>query len=514
MAWNLRTALAAATATVVLAGCGVGTAATQDRSSSAGGTAAVATTSSSGDVPTTVEEALDGNIAVEGGDTSYDESDVVDVTLSGDAATSDSEAVTSSDGTVTISAAGTYRLSGSLTGQVVVDVEGDGVVRLVLDGADITSDTSAAIDVVDAGSVVVVLADGSTNTLADASTYADTSDEAPTGALYSTADLTIGGSGTLKVTGNFNNGIVGKDGLVITGGTIEVTSVDDGIIGKDYLVISDGTVTVDSVGDALKSDNDEDDGTGFLLVEGGTVTLTTEDQGLKASRQVLLAGGEVTVAGSTEAIESPVIVIDDGDIELHAADDGVNAATDSDETSEASGAEGGGQGGPGGSMAADGSVWLFVNGGTLEVWASGDGLDSNGSIAITGGDITVNGPTTDGNGALDANGTFTISGGTLVATGSAGMAETPDADSEQGWLAATLDGTAVAGSEVSIADESGTEIAAFTLAKDAASIVYSSADVESGASYVVTVDGVATTVTAGESTGGGFPGGQSQSGGR
>ena len=322
---------------------------------------------------------------------------------------------------------------------MVVDSAGDGVVRLVLDDATITSETTAAIDVVDAQSVVVVLADGSTNALADAATYADTSEDAPTGTLYSTADLTIGGTGSLTVTGNSNNGIVGKDGLVITGGTIDVTSVDDGILGKDYLVLTDGTVTVDAVGDAFKSDNTEDAGSGFVLVEGGELTVTSQDDGIKGV-QVLIGGGTVDVAGSNEALEGSLIVIDDGDVELHAADDGVNAASSDDSAST--------DGQPGGEMAADDSLALYVNGGTLEVWASGDGLDSNGSATITGGEITVYGPTTDGNGALDVNGTFDVSGGTLVATGSAGMMVAPSTDSAQGWIATALGTTAAAGSEV------------------------------------------------------------------
>lgn len=246
--------LASTLAAAVLVGCGTSvatdtasTAGTSSSSSSSTATTAVATDA------TTVEGALADNVEVETGDTSYDEADAVDVTLSGSEAESDSDAVTSGDGTVTISAAGTYVLSGDLTGQVVVNSTGDGVVRLVLDDATITSETSAALNVVDAESVVVVLADGSSNSLTDAAAYDNTSDEAPTGALYSTADLTIGGTGSLTVTGNANNGIVGKDGLVIAGGTIEVTSVDDGIIGKDYLAITDGDITVDSVGDAIKT---------------------------------------------------------------------------------------------------------------------------------------------------------------------------------------------------------------------------------------------------------------------
>ncbi len=393
-------------------------------------------------------------------------------------------------------------LTGELTGQVVVDSAGDGVVRLVLDDATITSDTTAAINVVDAESVVVVLADGSDNTLADASTYADSGEDAPTGALYSTADLTIGGTGALTVTGNSNNAIVGKDGLVITGGTLDVTSVDDGILGKDYLVLTDGTVTVDATGDTFKSDNTEDAGAGFVLIEGGELTVSSQDDGIKGV-QVLVSGGTVTVAGSTEAVEGSLIIIDDGDIELHSADDGVNAAT-SDDSVAADGQAGGGMGG--GGMEADSSLNLYVNGGTLEVWASGDGLDSNGNATITGGDIVVHGPTTDGNGALDVNGTFEVTGGTLMATGSSGMMVAPSTDSAQGWIATALASTAAAGSEVVITDADGTEVATYTVEKDFASVVYSGADIEQGATYTVTVDGTATTVTAGEAPAGGHGG--------
>ncbi|MGF9757832.1 carbohydrate-binding domain-containing protein [Microvirga sp. 0TCS3.31] len=491
---HLRNALASTLAALLLAGCGASVA--SDTTSTSGSPSR----SSSGVVAsdgTTVEEVLAEDVAVETGDTAYDEADATAITLSGSSADSDSDAVTVEDGTVTISAAGTYVLGGELTGQLVVDSAGDGVVRLVLDDATITSETTAAIDVVDAQSVVVVLAEGSTNVLADAATYADTSEDAPTGTLYSTADLTIGGSGSLTVAGNSNNGIVGKDGLVITGGTIDVTSVDDGILGKDYLVLADGTVTVDAVGDTFTSDNTEDAGSGFVLIEGGELSVTSQDDGIKGV-QVLISGGTVDVAGSHEALEGSLIVIDDGDVELHSADDGVNAASSDDSTAT--------DGQPGGEMAPDDSLALYVNGGTLEVWASGDGLDSNGSATITGGETTVYGPTTDGNGALDVNGTFDVNGGTLVATGSSQMLVAPSADSAQGWVATALGATAPAGSEVVITDADGAEVATYTPLKDFASVVLSSADLTSGETYTVTVDGTATTVTAGEVPAGGHGG--------
>ncbi len=147
----IRRTLAGLMTAGLLVGCGSTIAATTGSDASTTGAQAAASTGS----PATVEEALADNVDIEAGDTSYDEGDVVDISLNGDTASSDGDAVTVDGDTVTITAAGTYRLSGTLAGQVVVDSTGDGVVRLVLDDADITSDRSAAIAVTDAESVVV-----------------------------------------------------------------------------------------------------------------------------------------------------------------------------------------------------------------------------------------------------------------------------------------------------------------------------------------------------------------------
>ena len=146
----------------------------------------------------------------------------------------------------------------------------------------------------------------------------------------------------------------------------------------------------------------------------------------------------------------------------------------------------------------------LVSGGTLTIDAGGDGFDSNGSAEITGGTVIVHGPLNDGNGALDVNGTFTISGGTLIAVGSSGMAETPDADSAQGWVQATVSGSA--GSTIQISSGS-TVLAEYTAEKDFSNVVYSGEGITSGQEYTITVDGQAVTATAGTSTAGGMGGG-------
>ena len=171
------------------------------------------------------------------------------------------------------------------------------------------------------------------------------------------------------------------------------------------------------------------------------------------------------------------------------SDDGING------TSGASG-EGG--------MSADGNVLVTITGGSTVLRTEGDGFDSNGSAVMTGGSLTVWGPTADNNAALDFNGTFTVSGGTLVAAGSAGMAQSPGADSAQGFVAFSFGGTLAAGTQVAITDSSGAVIDTVTLEKATATLVYSSSAIASGASYSAGgVTANANTALAGMGGGGG-----------
>jgi len=205
----------------------------------------------------------------------------------------------------------------------------------------------------------------------------------------------------------------------------------------------------------------------------------------------------LTITRSTEGLESQQITIAGGTIDVTASDDGLNvSASGTGTTAQARGG--------GGNQVIDGLV--TVSGGSLAIHAGGDGFDSNGDAVITGGTIIVDGPTNNGNGALDVNGAFTISGGTLLAVGSAGMAETPDAESEQGWLQASVSGAAGAGVQIL---SGSTVIAEYTAAKNFANLVYSSPEITKGQEYTVAVNGQATTVPAGTATGGGMgaPGG-------
>ncbi|MFF5078313.1 carbohydrate-binding domain-containing protein [Actinoplanes sp. NPDC000266] len=474
------------------------------------------------------------------------------LTLSGASASTAAPGVKINGNTVTIAAAGVYRLTGTLNGQIVVTAP-KATVTLVLDNAVITSSTTAAIAAVEAGQLDVVLASGSSNSLADASSYAENADV--NAALFSAGDLTVSGDGTLTVTGNGNDGIASKDGLLIASGRLAVKAGDDGLRGKDYLVVRAGTIQVTAGGDGLKADNEEDAEAGFIAVAGGEVSVTAGGDGFDAATDLVLTGGTVKVTAggghetapagdpSTKGLKSGVITVleagtatvdasddavhSDGAIHLAGAsvgaasgDDGVHAedtlrvsagtvkVTSSVEGFEAAhvdvtggdssivssddglNAAGGDGGGPGGGGGEQvGDYTATVTGGTLVIDSEGDGFDSNGTASISGGTVVVSGPSGRGNGALDVNGTFTVSGGTVFAAGSASMPVAPAEDSSQAWLAVTPDAAVPAGTTVQVTDTKGKVLATFMTHKPAENIVFSSGALKKDTDYRIYTGG-------------------------
>lgn len=302
--------------------------------------------------------------------------------------------VTLGSDTLEISDAGTYILSG--TGTSGVHVSSDGNVRLVLNGATISTSDGPAIYVEQAETTVISLQEGTTSTVKDSANYSNVDID---GAIFSSDDLVITGEGTLNVTSNFADGISSSDDLKISSGTINVTAVDDGIRGKDSVYITGGTITVDAEGDGIKSTNDADEGKGYLYITGGTITVNSGDDALKGEQRAVIDGGTITVESSVEGLESANVTINGGTIDIYATDDGINAASD---------------------ISTD--LYIKITGGDVSVEvASGDtdGIDSNGDIIISGGTVRVtnpgigSGPAT----AFDYTGTAEFTGGTIYING-------------------------------------------------------------------------------------------------
>ena len=256
-------------------------------------------------------------------DLSWDTSSETAIDLSNPTAT---DGVTVEDGTLTITKAGTYKLSGEYQGQIKVETADSDAVRLVLDNANITNPSGAALNVVNADEVILYSASGTTNTISDGADYTATGEDDPDAVVYSKADLTIAGEGTLKVNGNHEDGIHTSDGLVIASGTLEVNAANTGIKGKDYVDILGGTINVTAQQDGIKSINDTDEGQDWTRLSNGTVTVNAGDDGFKAFRVVEISGGSLTVEQSDEGIEAQYINVSGGDVNVTSADDGMNAS--------------------------------------------------------------------------------------------------------------------------------------------------------------------------------------------
>lgn len=212
--------------------------------------------------------------------------------------------------TIQIRTSGIYVLEGSLSdGQIIVNLEDKGNVRLIMNGVDITSKTNAAINIEQADKTILSLEAGTKNQLTDATSYVyeDEENQEANAALFSKDDLVINGTGTLTVNGQYNDGIVSRDDLIITGGTIDITAKDDGIVGRDLFALVDGTVNITAEGDGVKSSNDKNEERGNIILQSGTLTLNAQGDGIQAEKDILVLDGEYLITaggGSPESIDS------------------------------------------------------------------------------------------------------------------------------------------------------------------------------------------------------------------
>ena len=440
--------LAALTLTsALLVGCTSSGEASGEQSATSAGLRSDQATSQSvanvSDRPMTVEEAVAQNHdywTVDEDVRAAQQPQTITLKDTGASISSSSSGVSIEPGVVTITEAGTYTITGAYQGQLVVDAGDDAQVTLIFDDVSIDNAAGPAVLLSSADGVEVQLAAGSQNSISDAATYAEDADE--DAALFSHVDLNITGEGSLEVTGNGSDGIASKDDLVITGGSLTVTAADDGLRGKDALVITGGDVDVTSIGDGLKTTNEDEADRGYFLISDGNVTIEAGDDGIDVISDALFSGGTVTVTGSVEGVEAQNILVGGGILDVTSSDDGLNATVGSTTTEEtadaATAAPGAGQMG-GASMGDDGSN-LVLYGGSVTIDAQGDGIDSNGNLTISGGEITVFGTSSGGNGAFDVNGTFTLSGGDVLALSAGQMEQTPSVV-EQAFVSTTASGS-------------------------------------------------------------------------
>lgn len=244
------------------------------------------------------------------------------------------------------------------------------------------------------------------------------------------------------------------------------TSTDDsdttvstkGIKAGNALLIQQGTFVIDSADDAIHSNYS-------VTIDGGSFQLSSGDDGIHAEAYLNINGGTTTIAESYEGLEAAQIHISGGTTQVSSSDDGLNAtggssfelvdgllvlkdisSSDTEQTF----------GGRGGMFEVEDNCDIIISGGNLTVTTSnGDGIDSNGSLNVSGSTVLVFGSSSGGEGALDYTGSSSISGGTLVALGSSGMAQSMEPDDSHATLMVTWDEVQPAGTRLTLCTQQG-----------------------------------------------------------
>ena len=281
-------------------------------------------------------------------------------------------------------------------------------------------------------------------------------------------------------------GMGGWGGMPPGGNGSTDTSAEDSASSKGFkaaaLVINGGSYTVDTADDAFHAN-------GALTVNTGVFQIATGDDGFHADEALTFRDGTVTVTESYEGLEGLSVQIDGGQFQLKASDDGINAAGGADR-SGFGGFRGNDKFGGGGNP----DSFIRITGGELYLNASGDGIDSNGTLEISGGSVTVCGPTQGDTAVLDYDTTGVITGGTFIGTGSRMMAQT-FSSAGQGVIALQV-GDQPAGTRITLKDRQGNVLFSYTPELPFAILIVSSPQMVKGQTYTVTVGEVSGTFEA------------------
>ena len=293
---------------------------------------------------------------------------------------------------ISITEEGIYVLKGTAKDvTVTVEAAKDAKVQIVLDSAVITNSDRPCIYVKSADKVFVTTVSGSENTLAVTGEFTADGETNTDGVIFAKDDLVLNGTGNLTVTSS-DNGIVSKDDLKITGGTIRITAENKGLDANDSIRIADGTITIDAKDDGLHAEDNDDDTTGFIYILGGNLKVSCGDDAIHATTTLVIDGGTLDITGA-EGLEATDITVNDGDITINASDDGMNAGQKSNAY----------------------AMQITINGGNIKInMGSGDtdAIDSNGNITVNGGTINITGPS-----AFDCDGKAVYNGGTIIVNG-------------------------------------------------------------------------------------------------
>ncbi len=350
----------------------------------------------------------------------------------------------------TITAAGTYSLSGYLEGQILVEAGEEDEVVIELNGVTIKNSSDSPIKATSAASVDISAKKDTENVIVDErSVKTVDSDTLGEGAIYAKADLKLKGTGTLVVTGNYNNGVHTTKDLKIQKLSLKVTAYNNALKGNDSItVLSGAVVAVSTNGDGVKTQNTDANKSGVTrgdvtITGAASLTVYAAGDGVQAAHNFTMEAdadgyaptvivytgsysGYTASSASTTSYKGVkvqnVLTISAGVIDIKSYDDGLHADYGTTFTAGGTGlgtieitggtvtmnvysptsTTGGGKAGPGfggwggwggqqtvsGADAIHADYVLNISGGTIEIDSSYEGLEAN-VINVSGGNIRV-----------------------------------------------------------------------------------------------------------------------------
>lgn len=344
----------------------------------------------------------------------YDAGESISIALSDGSISASSDTVTVDGGDITLTQEGTYIFSGSINnGRIIVDAGKSDKIQLVLNNASVTSQSSAAIYVKKADKVFVTLAEDTQNALINGGAFNSEGDDKIDAVIFSKDDLTLNGAGTLSIASPAGHGVESKD---------------------------------------------------ELRIAGGTYSLETASHGLSANDELSITGSDISINAGKEGIEGTVVNIFDGNIDITATNDGINAANkNSSETNDVS---------------------INIMGGNITIDAQGDGIDANGNITVSGGNMIIMGPSDNENAPIDYDLSATISGGVVAAFGYSGEVQNFGEASSQGSILVKLDNQPN-GALVQLIDSSGNALIESRTDKAFNCVVLSCPYIKAGETYTI-----------------------------
>ena len=330
--------------------------------------------------------------------TYYDENESIIIRLNGNSASASSDSVNISGTTITITEEATYVISGTLNnGMIIVNATDTAKLQIVLNGATVASETSAALYILEADKVFLTLAEGSENFLSNGGSFVAIDDNNIDAVIFSKQDLTINGSGSLTITSPAGHGIVSKDDLVITGGNYNITSASHTLDANDSVRITGDTYFTAYAGkDGIHAENNDDDSLGFVYISNGTIKIEAEGDGISSGAYTRIENGTFDITAGRGSVNGEKEASDSwGAFMERTPGRSLSSDTEDDSKTSMKGIKAAGD--------------LIISNGTFNIDSADDSVNSNASITINGGTFEIS----SGDDAFHADDTLTISSGTI-----------------------------------------------------------------------------------------------------